>query len=120
MGDGHLNKCKECKKHDSTKHRSENLEKIRNYDKQRASLPHRRALHVAYVKAWKSQDKRRSAAHRAVAKAIRQGDLVKSACVRCSSVKSVAHHEDYDKPLEVMWLCDLCHKQRHRELKEDF
>lgn len=120
MGDGHLNKCKECTKFDATKHRSENLEKIRIYDKQRSSLPHRRALQAACTRAWRSQDKRRSAAHRAVAKAIRQGEIVKIPCVRCSSVKSVAHHEDYDKPLEVMWLCDPCHKQRHKELKEDF
>jgi len=30
----------------------------------------------------------------------------------------VAHHENYDKPLEVWWLCDPCHKERHVEIKE--
>jgi hypothetical protein len=28
----------------------------------------------------------------------------------------LAHHEDYDKPLEVVWLCQPCHKQRHKEI----
>jgi hypothetical protein len=30
----------------------------------------------------------------------------------------LAHHDDYDKPLDVMWLCQPCHKQRHKELKQ--
>jgi len=24
-----------------------------------------------------------------------------------------AHHEDYDSPLEITWLCKPCHGQRH-------
>jgi hypothetical protein len=23
-------------------------------------------------------------------------------------------------PLDIMWLCQPCHKQRHKELKEEF
>jgi len=28
------------------------------------------------------------------------------------------HHEDYDKPLEIIWYCVYHHGQRHRELND--
>jgi hypothetical protein len=116
MADGHLNKCKECSKKDVSKHRLENIEKIREYDRQRGKLDHRIALAVEFNRAWRAEDKRRVAAHNAVSKALRAGTLQKLPCIRCQSEKSVAHHEDYDNKLDVMWLCQPCHKERHKEL----
>ena len=120
MADGHLNKCKDCTKNDVSKHRSENLEKIRAYDRDRGKTPKRVKLSKEVTKAWRKEDARRVRAHNAVARAIRKGSLIRCPCERCENPKSVAHHEDYDKPLEVMWLCDPCHKQRHKELKQEF
>lgn len=120
MADGHLNKCKDCAKNDVSKHRSENLEKIREYDRARGRTPKRIKLSKEVAKAWRKEDARRVRAHSAVARAIRKGSLIRCPCERCENPKSVAHHEDYDKPLEVMWLCDPCHKQRHKELKQEF
>lgn len=34
-------------------------------------------------------------------------------CDVCGEVKSIRHHEDYSKPLEVRFLCALHHKQLH-------
>lgn len=35
-------------------------------------------------------------------------------CERCGGTKKVqAHHEDYSRPLHVIWLCAKCHKQEH-------
>ena len=116
MADGHLNKCKECTKNDANKHRSENLEKIRAYDRARGKIPERIKANTEINRAWRAEDKRRSKAHSAVSHAIRSGDLVRLPCVRCGEQKSVAHHEDYDKPLDVVWLCQPCHKQRHKEI----
>lgn len=120
MADGHLNKCKECAKNDVSNNRNQNLEKYRAYDRARGKIPERIKANTEINRAWRAEDKRRQAAHIAVAKAIRTGSLVRNPCIRCGETKSVAHHEDYDKPLEVMWLCQPCHKQRHKELKEEF
>jgi len=116
MADGHLNKCKDCAKDDSNKHREANLEKIRAYDRRRGKLAHRIAKNTEVNRAWRAEDKRRQKAHYAVSKAIRNGRLHVLPCIRCGEIKILAHHEDYDKPLDVMWLCQPCHKQRHKEL----
>jgi len=120
MKDGHLNKCIECNKKDAKNHRLENLEKIREYDRERGKNPERIVINVEVTRAWRNEDKRRNKAHNKVSYALKKGILIKIPCIRCGEQKSLAHHEDYDKPLEVMWLCQPCHKQRHKELKEEF
>jgi len=38
------------------------------------------------------------------------------ACQKCGEEKKLdAHHSDYDKPLDVIWLCRRCHMERHVE-----
>jgi len=119
MLDGHVNKCKECNKVDVTTNRNNKLEYFREYDRMRSKRPERIKNALEQTKKWRTEDKRRVACHNAVARAIKAGKLVPEPCVRCQSEKSLAHHEDYDKPLDVMWLCQPCHSQRHKELLND-
>ena len=48
----------------------------------------------------------------AVNHAITAGRLVRQPCV-CGAVKSQAHHPNYEKPLDVKWLCAPCHRAEH-------
>lgn len=52
-------------------------------------------------------------ARRLVAKALKDGILVRMPCEVCSDTETQAHHEDYAKPLEVSWLCHTHHRARH-------
>lgn len=45
--------------------------------------------------------------------AIRRGDLIRMPCVKCGNTTVHAHHNDYSKPLKVIWLCALHHTQLH-------
>jgi ribosomal protein S27AE len=49
----------------------------------------------------------------AVGRALRAGKLKKLPCEKCGSMFSEAHHDDYDKPLDVRWLCRVCHEEEH-------
>ena len=118
MADGYLNKCKSCNKTDSLEHRNANIKKVRAYDRERSKHPHRVELHKEQTKMWRSADKRRNQCHNAVARAIKSGELTRLPCIRCGETKSLAHHENYDEPLNVVWLCQPCHKQRHKEIKD--
>jgi hypothetical protein len=56
------------------------------------------------------------AARRAVHSATRHGRLIKQPCAVCGSILVHAHHEDYSKPLEVIWLCRDHHGEAHRAI----
>ena len=52
-------------------------------------------------------------------RAVRWGKLTApkdSTCERCNAPNAEKHHDDYNKPLVVMYLCRKCHRQRHKEL----
>lgn len=53
-------------------------------------------------------------AYIAVQSAIRNGSLVRGKCEICGLKKTHAHHDDYSKPLDVRWLCALCHIRVHK------
>ncbi len=56
-------------------------------------------------------------AHKAVSKALLSGKLDAQPCCICGKLKVQPHHEDYTKPLDIVWLCPRHHQWRHSELR---
>lgn len=68
--------------------------------------------------AYRANHPDRKAAHQRVQTAIRNGSLVRALCVECGAQKTHAHHDDYAKPIDVIWLCHTHHMERHTWLTE--
>ena len=54
-----------------------------------------------------------------VAEAIKKGELIRpEVCSRCGESGAIlAHHDDYERPLDVTWLCIRCDRQLHADLR---
>lgn len=117
MKDGHLNKCKECNKKDVSKNYADNIDYYKNYDAMRNDSNKRKEKALEYQTNRREREPIKYKARTAVSNAIRDKKLFKQPCQECGNIKSQAHHEDYTKPLEVVWLCFICHRQEHNQLK---
>ena len=67
-------------------------------------------------KRWKERNEDKVRVERMVQWKIRAGFLKRLMCCICGNVKSQAHHPDYSKPYDVIWLCALHHTRLHREI----
>ena len=129
MQDGHLNKCKECARCDTKTNREKNIVYYKAYDRNRHwDNPERRAASIEATKRWHKENPERSrelkknwmernpqkrAAHIKVGNALRSGKIERKPCLVCGDVKVQAHHPDYSKPLDVVWLCQKHHTEVH-------
>jgi hypothetical protein len=50
-------------------------------------------------------------------RAILRDEIKRESCQECGEGRSEAHHQDYSKPLEVLWLCSIHHNATHKEIK---
>jgi len=131
MADGHLNKCKSCTKTDVSKNYRENIDHYKEYEKTRATLPHRVKAREDYAKTeggkeagnrckknWNRRNPIKRMANTIVGNAVRDGKLIKAdSCENCGSSPNRihGHHDDYAFPLVVRWLCPGCHNKWHKE-----
>lgn len=79
--------------------------KKKNYEKTKAG-------HYAY---WAKNPEKKKAVQM-VNNRINKGTMTKpDKCELCAKKAKVeGHHEDYSKPLDVLWLCKSCHTKIHR------
>lgn len=130
MKDGHLNKYKECCKKDTSLNYRKNINHYRQYDRCRLDdekrikrnrenckrLRRERPEKITkYNKRYREKYKERYKCNNALNNAIRDGNVKREPCIECGNSNSQAHHEDYSKPLNVIWLCQTHHKLRHRK-----
>ena len=116
MKDGRLNICKECVKariHNYWKDgRGKMVDSKRNQDPSRKE----------WQRLYSYNQREKHAAKRKVQSVwwtwFKKNKGVKSNCEVCGSGQKIeAHHSDYNKPYDVMWLCCKHHKGWHRENK---
>ena len=84
----------------------------RNRERTRAYMKRRRREDPQFVK--------KEAARTMANLALRHGWLTRGPCRDCGTTEKIqAHHPDYDRPLDVVWLCPTHHlAEHHPHLKE--
>lgn len=97
-------------------YRERNAEKLREYNR-RYNKAWRRDFGYETEKRYKEKYPEKWKAQKLAHYAVRIGKIKRQNCENCGSVKSQMHHPSYKHPLTVVWLCALCHKQLHREIK---
>ena len=109
MGDKHLGKCKECTRKDVQEHRELHRDKWRAWDRARY-----RAGKVP-PKGPPEKERARILLRNAVARRKIEKPTSCEGCGQHFEPRRIqAHHRDYSRPLDVMWLCSVCHGKEHR------
>ena len=130
--------CKECIKERSRKNRLKNIEYYREYDRKRGITEERKKKNKEYKerlrtknpekydkiyhgirKTYRNNHPEKAKANGIINDMLRYGKLERpTKCSVCGvECKPQAHHPDYSKPTEVIWLCTKCHSTLHREMR---
>lgn len=119
MWDGFLGKCKECTKKDVSLNYRANIDQYKKYDTERNKRPERRKAATSRCREYRTENPEKVIAHSLVSRAVKSGKIVKKPCVVCGATSNLeAHHANYEKPLDVTWLCSLHHRHEHGHGKQ--
>ncbi len=94
-------RCEQCRiaeKAYQAGYRAANAERLREYDRQPARDTRLRDDPVKRQARQKAYD-----------------NLERQPCERCGDADAQRHHDDYERPLDVRWLCSSCHGIEHRK-----
>jgi hypothetical protein len=94
-------------------YRAKNKEQIRKYKREYMRSHRRGEKYTASIISWAKLNAEKIKAQKFLRMAVRYGYVIKKPCEICGAERSVAHHEDYNKPLDVNWLCEIHHREKH-------
>jgi hypothetical protein len=66
---------------------------------------------------WKQANPKAVWAQHALRSAVKRGLIIQGPCEECGALDAEAHHPDYDRPMQVRWLCRLHHRHVHIRLR---
>jgi hypothetical protein len=97
------------------------LEELRKWDRkyQREKRKNKRELKSKENKDYNRKHKDRVRANSMINNLIKRGEIIRLPCEICGYDKTHAHHPNYKKPLEVIWLCSSHHKLEHIRQKNE-
>jgi hypothetical protein len=67
------------------------------------------------TKSYRENNPKKYKAHGKVAYEVKIGNMTRKPCEVCGEKKTNAHHDDYNKQLDVRWLCSKHHHEWHKE-----
>jgi hypothetical protein len=111
--------CKACNRARRAQYRAENPEKVREINARQHAKDRASGAALERERAWRERNREHARnmarAHMQVWRAVQRGQIDKPlACALCAADGPLhAHHEDYARPLDVIWLCRSCHMKRH-------
>lgn len=105
------NQCKACRAKKQKEYRAngKGKEVSQKYD----NKPRVKAAKLEYMKGYYKSKPFYMKASSAVTQAIRSGQMVRGCCEVCGNPETEGHHDDYNKLLNVRWLCKLHHEEWH-------
>jgi ribosomal protein S27AE len=113
MHNRHLGKCKECCKCSTKINYRNNINHYVEYDKHREQTEKRKAQKLKHQRTRRFLYPEKYKANSSVNNLIRNSQLKKKPCEICGNRTTEAHHNDYSKPLEIVWVCKRCHNGLH-------
>jgi len=108
--------CRKCLSLCTAKTPSHQPEARRIYERERQKRPGHKEKALKLTLSWRKRNPEAVACWTIFKKAIKEKRIIRvKKCVECGSdIQVEAHHEDYSKPLEVLWLCRKCHYHKHK------
>lgn len=118
-----LYKCKICRKKWERARYPSRKKYLHKYYVEWYSNPENKIAHYESskksIKEWRNKNKEKVYAHGVLNRALHNGKIDRpDRCSKCFCEEKLhAHHPDYNKPLEVIWLCRSCHEILHLAMK---